>query len=113
MIWPLLAGAFLLQLVSPLIFQNHYFLIVLCDNLADVLLACIILFSLPYHKIQLKLLAMVFTMWNLFVLINNAAVEFAIEPLRKWQIIGAILCVAVGSFMSGAIVELHNREKDY
>jgi hypothetical protein len=96
-----------------LAFQHHYFLILLCDNLADVLLACIILFSLPYHKIKLKLFAMIFMMWNLFVLINNFAVEFAIEPLRKWQIIGAVLCVAVGSFMSGAIVELHKKEMDY
>lgn len=112
-VWPLLVGAFALQLVSPMVMLDHFYIQLLCDDLADLLLAFTIFFALPYRSINLKLFALSYAMWSNFVFLNNLAVEVAIESIRQWQFIWAAICLCFYGFIGGWIFETHKRERDY
>lgn len=112
-VWPLLVGAFSLQLISPLLLRDYFYIQLLCDDLADLLSAFAIFYSLPYSSIKLKLFALSYAMWSNFVFLNNIAVEVAVESIRQWQFMWAAICLCFYGFVAGWTVEIHQREKDY
>lgn len=112
-LWPLLIGAFTLQLFAPFIFKDRFYLQLLCNDLADLFSACAIFFAIPYSSIKLKLFALSYAMWSNFAFLNNIAVEVAIESIRQWQFIWAAVCLCFYAFIGGFAVEIHKREKDY
>lgn len=106
-VWPLLVGAFVLQTAIPLLFQDAFFFSLLCDDLADIFAAFAILFSLPYSRIKLKLMALFYAMWCSFAFLNNVAIEVSIEHIRAWQVVAGLLCIGFYGFMAGWLMELH------
>lgn len=106
-VWPLLVGAFVLQTAIPLLFRNQFYLALLSDDLADIFASFAILFALPYSKINLKLMALVYAMWCVFAFLNNLAVEVSIEYIRTWQLIVGSVCLGFFGFMAGWIMELY------
>lgn len=102
-VWPLLAGAFALQMIAPLVFKGQFYFLLTCDDFADLLAAGAIFSALPYHRTGLKMMALSYVMWCNFVLISNVALEVDIENIRQWQLIAAGICLCVYGFLAGMV----------